>query len=484
MKQEKILLIEDSPTVQAYFQSMLEAEGFTVITASDGLEAAEKFFRDVPDAVVSDVEMPVMNGYHICRLLKSEPETRPVPFVMLTSLTEARYKYWGLEVGADQYVLKEEGEEKLIPALRQLLEKRSYDPASIRKLGEMYGNSRHILDRLNRMLDEKLFHMTLTHSITTLAFKDISPNDLVRKILEILLHIVHVESISATILDTDEIRFFAHSLEPLTNEYVLDLSQYSVTYLGEHSSIELDLSKLDLECFTELKQRELAFRKEDIHTFFRRISDEVQLGLHLMPVRDHVLQKDSLELVEYLMDILSITIAHSYNQRKIKNLSAIDSLTHLYNRRQFMALLNGEYRRTIRHNLNLSVIFLDIDTFKRVNDTFGHLSGDMVLRALADTIKRTIRTSDVAGRYGGEEFVIYLPETNLQNAAISAERLRKNFEEQNIPIGKSGLAHLTISLGVASIGEVDPADDVDRLIELADKKMYVAKQRGKNRIHF
>ena len=483
MNKAKILLAEDSPAVLEYFRTMLVEEGYDVITAVDGLDAVEKFFRHLPHLVVTDVEMPVMNGYHVCRLIKNEPETSRVPFIMLTSLTEARYKYWGLEVGADRYVLKEEAEEKLLPTVKELLVQESFDPAGVSQVDEQFADSSHILDRLNWMLDNKLFRMTLTNTITGLAFKDVTLNDLAAQILETLLNIVHVQSLAITLLNTEEIRFYVHASEPLTADYIEAFSFYSLEYLEEWSRISLDHSKFDLEYFCDLSDKdEPVFSTESNHNFFRRISDELQMSLHLVPMPGIPIQQESLDLVEFLIDYISITMVHTFMHEKIKSLSVIDSLTRLYNKGHFLTLLNAEYRRSIRHNLDLSLIFLDIDKFKDVNDTYGHLSGDMVLKALAETMLSTIRKSDVAGRYGGEEFVIYLPETKLENAAILADRLRRNVEKRVVPVSKTHSLSVSISLGVAHNGEIDPAEDVEHLLDVADKKLYQAKQEGRNRV--
>lgn len=481
MSSHRILLAEDSPTVQAYFQAVLESAGFEVVTAADGLAAAEAFFRTVPDAIVSDVEMPLLNGYHLCRLIKHEPDTRDVPFVLLTSLTEARYKFWGLEVGADRYVLKEEAEEKLIPTLQELFVNPPFNKEAVRRLGHQYGTASNIMGSLNRMLDEKLFYLTLVNSLTSLAFQNLSFNQIVQQVLEKLLHVIHSESVTVVICQAEKIPFFVHSLQSLDTRYIENLILEAAQYLAQKSTFSVDPERVDPEILCAVAEKPVEFRQDSLRNFFRRISDDVHISFHIMPATGSAFNKESVELVDSLLDFLAITLTHALSQEKIRSLSVIDSLTHLYNRRHFMSLLNSEFRRAVRHNLDLSVIFLDIDRFKSVNDTYGHLSGDLALKALSDTISQTIRTSDVAGRYGGEEFIVYLPETSRSNAAHTAERLRRNFETRPIQVNRHQAIQLTISLGVASTAEIDPGDEIERLIEIADRKMYQAKQQGRNR---
>lgn len=478
----RVLLAEDSPTVLSYFQAFLEGEGFEVTTASDGLDAIGKVYQSIPDVVVSDVEMPVMNGYHLCRFLKSEDETRGIPFVLLTALTEGVYEFWGLEIGADRYLRKESSLDALAATIRELAAASAFDREAVRKVGEKYVTSFHILDRLNRMLDKELRRVTLTGKFTSLAFRNSALADLARELVDTLVRIVHVESLAAVILNTEEIRSFIHAPQAISEQHASDFSSFCLDYLEEKSTINLGRARLEPDCFACIEPVDTPFRAGEVVPFFRRLSDDSQMALFILPPREAPVQRESLELLESLMDHISIAMGHTFMQEKIRSLSVIDSLTRLYNRGHFMALLTAEYRRTIRHNLNLSVIFMDIDNFKSVNDTYGHLCGDMVLKSLSETIVSTIRTSDMAGRYGGEEFVIYLPETNLDNAFMTAERLRRTWENRAIPIGKTQVTRCTMSLGVASVSEVDPGKGVEGMLELSDQKLYRAKQSGKNRV--
>jgi len=159
--------------------------------------------------------------------------------------------------------------------------------------------------------------------------------------------------------------------------------------------------------------------------------------------------------------------------------SQIDSLTDLYNRRFFDDELSKEIARANRHNTLLSILFLDIDDFKKINDTFGHLAGDRVLQAVADIMSKKKRLEDVAARYGGEEFVIISPETNKANSLILAERIRRSVEQIQLNY-EGNTIQLTISGGLASY-PVDATDGLT-LIKFADNALYRAKASGKNNI--
>ncbi len=157
------------------------------------------------------------------------------------------------------------------------------------------------------------------------------------------------------------------------------------------------------------------------------------------------------------------------------NLALIDELTWLYNRRFFNNAIEQEFNRSIRHGYELSLFFFDLDDFKQINDTYGHQVGDDVLKTLSRSIMRNSRSEDLACRYGGEEFVIILPETTKDGAFIHAQRIRKDIEK----IKFDGVErNVTISGGIANYPE--DANNIKKLIKLSDSAMYKAKAKGKN----
>ena len=162
-------------------------------------------------------------------------------------------------------------------------------------------------------------------------------------------------------------------------------------------------------------------------------------------------------------------------------LSITDYLTGTYNRRYFMELFEQEYQRSSRYNQALSLVIFDVDDFKQVNDTFGHLVGDHVLRAITDLVKPEIRSHDTLARYGGEEFVVMLPQTPQAGAILAAEKIRRKVAEAVFP-GVEG-RNVTLSLGVAGL-----SNGIDResheLLARADRALYEAKNKGKNRVVF
>lgn len=166
-------------------------------------------------------------------------------------------------------------------------------------------------------------------------------------------------------------------------------------------------------------------------------------------------------------------------QLRLKHIAVTDELTGLKNRRYIMEHLDKEYQRAVRTEGTLSLILLDIDHFKRINDDFGHAFGDTVLREVAQAMRESLRTYDLLGRVGGEEFLIASPGSTLDDAAGLAERIRAAIKGREIP-NKAGAVTVTVSAGITSLGEQDAT--AESLLARADNALYLAKQQGRDRV--
>ncbi len=188
--------------------------------------------------------------------------------------------------------------------------------------------------------------------------------------------------------------------------------------------------------------------------------------------------KKDLEFVEALANQAAIAVDNA----QLYELATKDGLTKLYIHRHFYLLLESEINRVHRYHHVLSLLIMDIDEFKSVNDTYGHLVGDMVLKEIANVIQKTIRHVDIPARYGGEEFTIIMPETSLFTSLVIAERLRRKISEIEVKVDENTFIRPTVSIGVAEYPNA--ADNIKDLMESADKALYMSKQNGKNCIHY
>jgi diguanylate cyclase (GGDEF)-like protein len=185
--------------------------------------------------------------------------------------------------------------------------------------------------------------------------------------------------------------------------------------------------------------------------------------------------QDDLEFMCALANQAAIAI----NNAQLYELAITDGLTKLFIYRHFHYLLDNEIKRALRYRHSLSLLMMDIDNFKEINDSYGHQVGDEVLRAIADVIANDCRKIDLPSRYGGEEFALILPETKKENAGIIAERLRYKIDQLVLNINENAQnISSTVSIGIA--GLPDDAENKEDLIQKADKALYFAKNYGKN----
>jgi diguanylate cyclase (GGDEF)-like protein len=185
------------------------------------------------------------------------------------------------------------------------------------------------------------------------------------------------------------------------------------------------------------------------------------------------------ETLELLASHAVIALENSTLFSEVQELAITDSLTKVNNRRRFFDLAEQEFERSRRYNRPLSLIMLDIDHFKRVNDTYGHAAGDTVLERLAQLCQKSLREVDVFARYGGEEFVILLPETTSIEAQLTAERIRQLVARTPIEITGDSLT-ITISFGIVELDK--DCKNVEELLDRSDQAMYASKRNGRNRV--
>lgn len=203
------------------------------------------------------------------------------------------------------------------------------------------------------------------------------------------------------------------------------------------------------------------------------------LGVYSTNKDRHFNQFD-LTMMESIGSQAGIAIQNAHLFAEVNQLAVTDPLTHLFNRRYFFNLARVELERARRYSHQLSIIMLDIDLFKRVNDSYGHLAGDEVLVALSECVRNTLRQVDLAARYGGEEFVILLPETELESATTTANRLCEAIHDLQVSYNGKFIS-VTVSVGVSSL-ENQVIMDVSKMLDQADQAMYAAKEKGRNQV--
>ena len=481
MAHASILIADDSPLVLRMMQKMLEEAGFGVVTARDGLEAIEKAVAEDVRLVILDVMMPRMNGYQACRLLKTEPLTRDLPVVILTSRDQAGDRFWGLETGADYYITKDSEPHRILELVRNII---AQQPAPSReRQPDAQRSSVDILSRVNELLDRKLFEATILSEIGRVA----------RGLDKFDETFISVMTLVARVVD------FSIGAMAFVEDEALEVA---LMHQRRNAPEALEDAKARLMQAIGATRGDRAFRR----TYARLFTppggavgpEESNLGgwacfpvaagdrlVGMLGVGGRAVVRMGRDAEAFLSQVANqahIVMENSRLVERLRNLSVRDSLTDLFNHRHSMELVDQEFQRVGRYPAHegISLLMIDIDHFKQINDSRGHLAGDAVLREVALVLKDSLRTVDSVGRYGGEEFVVILPHTPKDEAFRTAERIRQRVDAHAFDIGEDRV-HVTVSVGVATF----PSDEVDgpnALVREADRALYAAKEAGRNRV--
>jgi two-component system cell cycle response regulator len=449
----RVLIVDDLLPNIKLLEARLSAEYFDVITATNGPEALALCRDGRCDIVLLDVMMPGMDGFEVCRRLKADPTTQHLPVVMVTALDQPADRVRGLECGADDFLTKPVDEIALIARVRSLT-------------------------RLKMMLDELRARASTS---ANLGITD-QPGHMAQdacdngRILLVEDRDSSSERIVTALRGVHKVDVEANPQDALfrATEHGYDLIVVSLN-LANFDALRLCSQLRSLE-----RTRALPILMLADHDDRSRILRGLDLG-----VNDYIVRPiDRNELVARVRtQMLRKRYADSLrdNVQAAIELAVVDSLTGLNNRRYLETHLASALDQAAHKGRPLSLMILDIDHFKMVNDTYGHDAGDEVLKVFAQRIKRVVRGADLVCRLGGEEFVIVMPETPLAVARKIAERVRETVQADQFPIDSN--QRLSISV-TTSIGLAERGGDAnpDALLRRADKALYGSKASGRNRV--
>jgi two-component system cell cycle response regulator len=448
----RVLVVDDILANVKLLEARLTAEYFEVLSACNGKEALEICARERIDVMLLDVMMPGMDGFEVCRRIKSHPETHFIPVIMVTALDQPSDKVQGLEAGADDFLTKPVDDIALITRVRNLA-------------------------RLKMLNDEMLMRATTSQQLglcppvpfsrtaqdergCLLLVDDHSRS--ASRIVEALgkLHEIHVESdIQAALLKTAELN--------------LDLVMVSLSLTGA-DGLRLCSQVRSLERTRHLPIVVLVEPGDDarllrgldmgVNDYLMRPIDRNEMQVR---IRTQIRRKRH-------SDLLRTRLEQSVEQ------AVTDPLTGLHNRRYMEGHLKTLVDEAIATGRPLSLLVADIDHFKKINDTFGHAAGDNVLREVAARLRRNTRGIDLACRLGGEEFVIIMPDTDVRHARHVGERMRDCIASSPFQIDNGRSVQVTASVGVATLER--PEDTPESVFRRADAALYAAKREGRNRV--
>jgi two-component system cell cycle response regulator len=410
-----VLHVDRSELFRKVMKELVVRYGYSITSVGTQAEALGMVADQPVDLIITAIELDDGSAETLIKSITKDLH-KDIPAIIVTSTDslELREKFFGL--GVVDYILKSEVNE----------------------------------DRLRRYFEALSAEDELSRYIRELKFAVLDDSPL---ILKIVSHILTINGI-------EKIRQFSNAGELFASKETFDV--YIIDIVLPDMSGEQVVHRLRIH------------QKEAIIISMSRFSGEKSLTTILMAGADDYIHKpfDGAELISRIR-----INARAFKMRKrLEYLAVTDGLTGLFNHRHSFELLEKEMARSRRYKHPLSILLIDIDDFKRVNDEFGHRAGDKVLEELGSCLHSLLRASDIAGRYGGEEFIIILPETTLSNAAKVGEKIRKTLAAKSL----YGINRpLTVSIGAVEFRDGETAE---ALVNRVDELMYRAKVNGKNRV--
>jgi two-component system, cell cycle response regulator len=450
----RVLIVDDIPTNVRLLEARLTAEYFEVVTASSGPEALAICETADIDVVLLDVMMPDMDGFEVCRRLKDNPRTHHVPVLMITALDQPSDRVKGLEAGADDFLTKPVDDMQLMARVKSLVRLKSLTDElrsramtgqqiaiedALRAMDKITTNAGSILlvDTDGRHAERIRAYLTPEHKVDVLT----QPADAV---FQVTGERYELALVAMSLTDFDPLRVCS---QIRTLEHTRTLP---IILMADETDRPRVVRALDLGV------NDFIMRPVERHELAARVRTQIRR------------QRYGLELRQSVNNTMAMAVT--------------DDMTGLYNRRYFDRHLGVMLGKAQSQERDMAVMLLDIDHFKAVNDTYGHDIGDAVLREFSLRLKRNIRGVDLACRFGGEEFVVLMPDTDYRQAEAVAERVLQSIAERGFEVGAGRPLSVTVSAGVALNESL--SDTPEMLIKRADVALYRAKREGRNRVVF
>ena len=448
--QENILIVDDLPENIRLLSSLLKNQGYKVDTATDGEMALLMVKAQRPDLILLDIMLPVLDGYEVCRILKSQPETCHIPIVFLSGLDSELDKVKAFKIGGSDYITKPFFLEEVLFRVKTQLEiirqQRKFQQVLNREIVEREAAKREL--KKSRALLTGVLNSSLDGVAAFEAIRD--RNNQIVDFRWLIANPVAAMTVGKTTQTLEGRRLFVES---------------SAGHLFDGL----------FELFVQVVETCTVLEKEYYYN-----SNSLKLWFHIVAVK---LGDGFAMTFRDISDRKQIEITLKKANLRLTYQANIDSLTQIANRRRFDEYIAQEWSRCAREREYLSLILCDVDYFKAYNDSYGHQAGDNCLYEVAQGISRAVkRPADVVFRYGGEEFAVILPYTEGQGAIRVAEAIQQHIKDLQIPHQASEVSSfVSLSLGVSSIIP-DTHSAPHTLISTADAALYDSKLKGRNRV--
>lgn len=471
-----ILIVDDVATNRIVMKVKLAAARYDVVLASSGLEALDIARAGNIDVILMDMMMPGPSGADICRQLRTDPATANIPIILITAVEDDETRLHGLEAGADDFLARPVDEAALLARVRSLLRSREEE----REIGGEAGWIQSGLHEVSDTSQPYPRHSAAGLSEAAVPFapsKTAAPKRSGGRI-----GILCEDPSEAVAMGQAMAKTFRDPPVAMTRNEALALSREDAPDVFLIDA-DLDGQNAGLRLMSELRSRQATRRAGCVIVLpagdSERAATALDLGAADVSHRP-VLPRE-------LAMRLRTQIARKRRSDKMRDslerglrMAVIDPLTGLYNRRYGLHHLERVASRCRAQGVAAGVIMLDIDHFKRVNDTYGHPCGDSLLAELAEVLRGQLRLEDVICRIGGEEFLAVLPDTHLDQVQIVARRLCSSIRKMAVKAPCGSELKVTASMGVTMLD----SDDLDTgsVLERADRALYSAKESGRDQI--
>jgi two-component system cell cycle response regulator len=478
----RILVVDDSALPREIIRGVLAEDGYEVVEAEDGMGGITAALELLPDLVISDVMMPDISGYQLCRFLKHDQAASQIPIILMTATELSnQHRFWGMRSGADLYVAKEAIGGQLRHEVATLLAQ--VQPGSVRQWALRQSGAspidRNIRNELASLLDQLLFQTTIAQEVRRLATYVHDPDKWLAELASLTRDLADFTCMSVHLAGADGSRLHVATKHKISKSQLQHLRQVAADKFGRDDPLA-ETPGMIHPSVADLVDESLREARFPCHCAFGLQTKISRLGSLAVffdsttAMTAEVLQQLSL-LAQELAPVAYLAVTY----RELQHLSVIDNLTLLFDERYFRERLAEAFDSYQRHQQPFSVLLVDVDFLEKVNAQHGHATGDAVLRQLAQQLRAGARRFDVLARSGDDELAMLLPETSLQAAAELAEWYRDQVANTAFGAGHEAL-QVTVSLGVAEVSPTS-SEGLTVLWE-ASAAVCEAKQAGRNQV--
>jgi two-component system, cell cycle response regulator len=473
-----ILVADDDRTLLKTISVILEEKGYEVVPVSDPRKITGLLAEVVPDLLILDIMMPKIDGLELLKRIRADQKWYDLPVLMISSMAPEEATVRSLGLGASDFVAKPFRVRELVARVEAQL-----------RSGRALRDARAEAKQRATEATVRAEMVDLLHEVTD-AF---APDEIYHVLTRRVAHVLNISRCSMVLAKPGDEhgRVVVAAENPMVRNLQVRLDRYPE--IGRALETDRPVLVADVESdplYDEVRRDwksrgvKVATRSVIAVPFGLREQQSGVFFLRTVGVEPTLTMQD-LEFAEQAVQTAVGAVEKAYalqtaqsDKARFQVLATIDPLTGCLNRRALKDRLEAEMDRARRYGLALSVLMIDLDRFKDVNDTHGHLTGDSVLSQLGDLLRREVRSVDVVARYGGEEFLALLPETGPEGALVFAERLREHVAAYDF--GEDG-RHLFVTISVG-VGSMQAGTDVDasELIARSDAALYRAKHEGRN----